>query len=349
MTAIKSVPSARRHGVNTARDVVARYGLLRRVVSGAVVLVIVSIIVFAATQALPSDPAHAVLGRNATPSQLRQVRAALGLNHPVVVQYWNWLTGIVRGHLGTSLQGLSSLNGPGSGANSVSSLLLPRLASSLELLAIVIIIAVPLSICFGCIAAVRRDGPVDSGLNLVAFVLTAAPEFVTGLLLVVFFSTNVMHWLPAVVTFQAGDDPLDNVMEMVLPVMTLVAASSPYLFRMFRGSMIEALESEYVAMARLKGVPERRVILRHALPNALVPMIQASGLILVYLLSGVVVVESIFDYPGIGTLLVSSIGSRDVPTIQATTLVLAAGVVAFNLLTDVLTVFATPKLRTATR
>ncbi|MFT3851255.1 MAG: ABC transporter permease [Ilumatobacteraceae bacterium] len=322
----------------------------RRAVSGVIVLFVVSLVVFGATQALPSDPAHAILGRNATPEQVERVNEALGLDRPVVSQYLGWLSNMVRGDLGNSLLGRTDFGGGSSDdGRSVWSLLGPRLVSSLMLLAVVAAIAIPISLILGSMAAVRRDNLLDASLNGMSIGLGAVPEFVIGMLLTIIFATNVLAWLPAVVTFQAGEAPFEHLSELILPVATLVLATVPYLFRIFRASMIDALESEYVAMARLKGVPERRVVRRHALPNALLPLIQASGLILIYLLGGAVVVESIFNYPGMGTLLIDSVGSRDIPTIQGTTMVIACGVVVFNISCDVLSVVATPRLRTGGR
>jgi len=169
---------------------------------------------------------------------------------------------------------------------------------------------------------------------------------VIAMLLVVVLSTTVLHVLPAVAVIPPGSSPFLHPLEMALPVLTLILAVVPYLYRLVRATMIDVLESEYVAMARLKGVPERTVIWRHAIPNALIPVTQAAAVVLAYLLGGIVVVEFIFGFPGLGTLLTDAVGQRDLPVIQAVTLVIAAGVVLFNLAADLLTVLLTPRLRT---
>jgi peptide/nickel transport system permease protein len=318
-----------------------RYGrhlwILRRVGLGVVVLFAVSVIIFAATQALPGDAARSILGREATPEALAVVRDQLGLNRSVVGQYTDWLGGVLTLDLGESLAG---------GGRPVASTLGPRLVNSLVLLVIVAVIAIPLSILAGAVTAIRRDGVLDRGTLLGSLAVTAMPDFVNGLLLVVLFATTVFHVLPAVASFPPGDLPLAHPKEIALPVATLVLGMSPYLYRLMRASMIDVLESEYIDMARLKGVPERTVMLRHALPNALIPVIQGSAVMLAWLLGGIVVIEFLFAYPGMGSLLTDAVANRDVPIIQAVVLVLATGVVLFNLIADTLTILATPKLRT---
>jgi len=317
-----------------------RYGrhlwIVRRIGLGLVVLFAVSVIIFLATQALPGDAARSILGKEATPEALAQVREQLGLNRSIVAQYTDWLGGVLTLDLGNSL----------AGGRPVAETMGPRLVNSLVLLGVVALIAIPMSILVGAITAIRRDRLLDRGILLGSLAVTALPEFVTGLLLVVVFATTIFNVLPAVATFPPGDLPLQHPRELVLPVATLVLAISPYLYRLMRATMIDVLESEYIDMARLKGVPERTVMLRHAMPNALVPVIQGSALMLAWLLGGIVVVEFLFAYPGLGSLLTGAVANRDVPIIQAVVLVLATGVVVFNLLADTLTVVATPKLRT---
>jgi peptide/nickel transport system permease protein len=317
-----------------------RYGrhswILRRIGLGVVVLFAVSVIVFAATQALPGDAARSILGKEATPAALAQVREQLGLNRSLVSQYTDWLSGMLTLDLGESL----------AGGRPVSSTMGPRLVNSLVLLGVVAVIAIPMSILVGAITAIRRDRLLDRGMLLGSLAVTAMPDFVNGLLLIVLLATTVFHVLPAVASFPPGDLPLMHPKEIALPVATLVLAIGPYLYRLMRATMIDVLESEYIDMARLKGVPERTVMLRHAMPNALIPVIQGSALMLAWLLGGIVVIEFLFAYPGLGSLLADAVANRDVPIIQAVVLVLATGVVLFNLLADTLTIVATPKLRT---
>jgi peptide/nickel transport system permease protein len=323
--------------------------IFRRLAFGVVVLFIVSIVVFGATQALPTDPAQAILGKNATPEALARLREALGLNRSIPAQYADWAGGVVTGDLGHSLAGgrYAEADVGLTQATPVTDLLIPRLQNSLSLLLVAAALSIPFAILLGAITAIRRDGRLDRGVLLGSLGLTALPEFVVGMALAILLATTVWQLLPAVTVIPPGESPFFHPTELALPVITLMIASVPYLYRLVRASMIDVLESDYVAMARLKGMPERTVMMRHALPNALIPAIQASGLILVYLLGGIVVVEFLFRYPGLGSLLTDAITNRDLPVVQAACLVFAAGVVAFNLLADVLTVLVTPKLRTA--
>lgn len=313
--------------------------IVRRLAAGVVVVLLVSVVVFAATQALPADPAEAILGRGATPDRIAALRAELGLERGLVQQYLDWIGGLLGADLGRSL----AANVP------VGELIGDRLVNSLVLLGLAGMISLPLAVLLGALSAVRRDGIADRlGLG-VSLVLTAVPDFVIGMTLVMVFATSVLTILPAVALIPAGSSPLAHPDTLVLPVATLVLAVVPYLYRLVRASMIDVLESDYAQMARMKGMPRGVVMRRHALPNALVPTIQASALVLGYLLSGTILVEYVFRYPGLGSALADAISSRDLPVIQAITLIYAVAVVAFNLLADVLTVLVTPKLRTAGR
>jgi peptide/nickel transport system permease protein len=321
--------------------------VLRRLLFGVVVLFVVTLVIFVATHALPTDPAQAILGKNATPQTLIALRQQLGLDRPVYRQYLSWFTGVLHGDLGNSLTSSGGVSELGTGENRpVTQLLGDRVANSLSLLAVTAAISIPLSLLLGAVTAVRRDRWLDRALLFLSLGLTALPEFVVGMTLVILLATTVLKVLPAVTLIPPGSSPFSYPSQMALPVLTLVFAVVPYLYRQVRASMIDVLESEYVAMARLKGMPERVVNWRHALPNALIPAIQASALIMAYLLGGIVIVEYLFHYPGLGGLLVDSITNRDLPVVEAVVLVFATGVVLFNLLADVATVYVTPKLRT---
>jgi peptide/nickel transport system permease protein len=311
--------------------------VLRRLAAGLLIMVTVSVIVFGATQALPGDAARAVLGSQATPERLAALRAQLGLDRPVPEQYWGWVSGLASGDLGTSL----------ASGTPVGEIVSRRLSRSLVVLALAAAISFALACVLGVLAAARRDRLFDRALLLQSLVLVALPEFVIGMLLVILFATAALQILPAVALIPPDASPLSHPRELVLPVLTLVLAIVPYLFRLIRGAMIDILDSPYVEMARLKGLPERTVLWRHALPNGLVPAIQASAIVLVYLLGGTVIVETLFGYPGLGAAFVDAVAFRDIPLIQALAMLFAAGVVLFNLLADVLTVYVTPRLRTA--
>jgi peptide/nickel transport system permease protein len=309
--------------------------LARRLALGVVILFAVSIIVFLATQALPSNPSQAILGRNATPASVAALNHKLGLDNPLITQYTDWLGRLLRGHFGVSL----------ATGEPVGSLISHRVANSLTLLVFAALIALPLSFFLGTITAVRR-GPFDRGTLLIGVVLSAMPDFVIAITLVILFATVVFTIFPGVALVPPGTSPLDHPNELVLPVMTLVLLNVPYLYRLVRASMIDVLGSEYVAMARLKGMPPRIVIVRHSLRNALLPAIAGAGIVLGWLLGSVVVVENVFQYPGLGSALTDAVHNRDLPVIQAVVLVFAVGIVLFNLIADALTIYLTPKLRT---
>jgi peptide/nickel transport system permease protein len=295
------------------------------------------VVVFLATQVLPSNPAQAILGRGATPQTVAALKHQLGLDRPLVSQYVDWLGGLVSGDFGTSL----ATRVP------VASLVGARIVNSLTLLLLGGLVAIPMAFLLGIVTAVRR-GILDHSLLLGAVVLAAMPDYVIAIALVLVFSTTLLHVLPATSLIPPGTSPFAQPLELVLPVGSLVLLTVPYLYRLLRASMIDVLGSEYVAMARLKGLPPRIVIVRHALRNALLPAIQGAGLVLGWMLGGAVVVETVFQYPGLGSALTDAIQNRDLPVVQAIVLVTAVGIVLFNLAADALTIYLTPKLRTKT-
>jgi peptide/nickel transport system permease protein len=295
-------------------------------------------VVFLAAQALPGDPAQAILGR-ATPEQLAALRAQLNLDQPVGTQYVTWLKGMLTLDPGKSL------------ANDlpVTELLGPRIVNSLILMISAAVISTPIAMLIGTWSALHRDRIFDHGTSLVTLILAALPDFVVGIVLVIFLSTGVMHLLPAVFV-SAGSGPVwGDPVQLILPTLTLVLAVCPPIVRMMRATMLEVLESEYVQQARLKGVPERTVLLRHATPNAIGPVIQVVALQLAWLAGGVVVVEVLFRYPGVGFALVDAVTNRDLPVIQAVSLLIAGLYIAVNLFADLISLATNPKVRTANR
>lgn len=314
--------------------------LIRRILLGILILFLVSIVVFAATQALPGNAAQAILGRQATPARLKALTEQLHLNQSAFAQYWHWLSGIVTGDLGTS----AATSAP------VSKLLSGPLANSTFLVAISAIVAIPLSIALGVWMAVKRDKVADHALSTGTLVLAALPEFVIGIGLALLLATNfVWRALPGVSIIPPGQHAWDVPKVVVLPALTLVLAVTPYISRIMRASMVEVLHSDYVTMARLKGLSNRTVIWRHAVPNAIVPAIQVSALQLAYMAGGVVVVEYVFSYNGVGSQLVTAVTNRDIPTVQALVMIIGALYVVVNLIADLLTIVVTPRLRTAGR
>jgi peptide/nickel transport system permease protein len=310
--------------------------ILRRLLLGILVLILVSVLVFLATQALPGDPARAILGRNANPASLAALRHQLHLDRPVADQYLTWVTGLLHGNLGTSLEAQEP----------VSTLLAPKLVNSAVLVVLAAVLSIPLSIAIGAWAALKREKVFDQAGSNLMLLLAALPEFVVALVLVIVFATTVFHVLPAISTVPPGSRPWNNWVALVLPTITLVIAVAPYVARIMRASMIEVLESDYVEMARLKGLPERTVLIRHALPNALGPVLQVIALNLAYLAGGIIIVEFVFNYSGIGGATAEAVVNHDLPVIQALAILLAAVYVVVNLLADVATILVTPRLRT---
>jgi peptide/nickel transport system permease protein len=309
----------------------------RRLGIGVVTLFLVSVVVFLATEVLPGNAAYAILGHDATPARVRSLEVTLHLNRGLFDQYWVWISGLFTGNPGQSLaSGLP-----------VWSYAEPRIVDSAVLVFVTGVIGTLVGVIAGAIAALRKDGWYDHVTSVIVLAVTSLPEFVVAIALIILLATVVWHVLPAVSLLAPGTYAWSQPELLVLPVATLVIVIVPYILRMMRAAMVEALESDYVEMARLKGVPEWRIVLVHALPNAIAPTIQVIGLNFMYLAGGIVVVEYVFNFPGIGQALVSAVSDRDIPVIQFIVLVLAAFYVVMNIATDVIALLATPRRRIA--
>jgi len=311
--------------------------LFRRSLFGLFTLWVVSLVVFLATQALPGDAAQAILGREATPDRLAALREQLHLGGSLPEQYLSWLGNLLTFNLGTSL----------AGGVPVSVAVAPNLINSSILMICAALIAIPLSIGIGTWSALRKDTAVDHVTGIITLVLASLPEFVVGVLLVLLLATGLFHLFPAVFVLVPGQQVWANPAQLVLPVLTLVLAVSPYIIRIMRATMLEVLDTQYIQQARLKGLPERTVIIRHALPNAIGPVAQVIALQLAWLIGGVVIVEFLFRFPGIGFQLIDAVTNRDLPVVQALTIIIALFYVVVNLFADVITLAANPKVRTA--
>jgi peptide/nickel transport system permease protein len=318
---------------------IARF-LLGRIAVGLVTLLLVSVIVFAATQALPGDAARAILGRNASPDRLALIRKELHLNRSRESQYVSWLSGVLHGNLGLSLTSISS-------DETVTSILGPRIKNSAILIGLAIFFIMPLSVLIGAFSAFKRDRLFDHITSGITLVLVALPDFAIALFLILLLSTSVFHVLPALSVIDPSTSIWAQWRELILPVLTLVIWETPYIARIMRASVIEVLESPYIEAARLKGVGNWGIVWRNALPNAIVPLIQVMAVQIAFLAGSIVVIEFVFDYPGIGQELVMAVTARDIPTIQAIALLIAGVYVVVNFLSDVATVLATPRLRTS--
>jgi len=307
-----------------------------RVAVGAMTLLALSTLIFGATQALPGDAAVQILGTHATAEQIVALRTTLGLDRPVIVQYAAWLTGILHGDFGNSL----------TGGQSVATLIAPHLFASAMLLLFSFTTAVPLALLLGIWSAVKRDQLFDHVCSGALLVFASLPEFVIGIGLVVVFATTLLRLFPPV-SLLSPEDPIgEQLRYLVLPVATLVVASTPYVARMMRASMIEVLDSDYIAMARLNGIDERTIVFNYAIRNAIPASIQVIALTLIYLAGGIVVVEAVFNYPGIGVAFIDAVRYRDLPTVQCLSLMIGAVYVLTNLLADIAVILCTPRLRT---
>jgi peptide/nickel transport system permease protein len=309
--------------------------LVQRVALGLVTLWVVSVVIFAATQVLPGNAAVAILGHSATPAQLHSLEKQLHLDRSVYNQYGTWISGLLSGNPGTSL-----VNG-----TSVWSIVRPAAINSAVLVVLSGLIGSFIGVSLGALMALRKDSFMDQASSVVALAVTALPEFVVAIGLIIVFATVVWPVLPAVSLVPPDSYAWSEPRELVLPVATLVVVIVPYIFRMTRAATIEALASDYVEMARLKGLYSWRVLALHALPNAIAPVVQVLGLSFLYLAGGIVVVEFVFAFPGIGQSLVSAVSNRDVPVIQAIILLLAGFYVFVNIVTDVVALMAAPRRR----
>lgn len=311
--------------------------ITRRTLLGVLTLWLVSVLVFAVTLLLPGDAAKAILGRYATPVRVRALTDQLHLNQPVFLQYWHWLLNAVQGKFGSSF----------AAGEPVLQLLGHRMENSGFLVLVSAVVAIPASFVLAAWSAIRRDRLADHVIGAVTLFFASLPEFIVGIGLAIVFATTVVHVLPPDSLIPPTSAAWDHMSLVVLPAATLVLVTVPYIVRIARASIIEALESEYVEMARLRGLGWWRVLVVHAMRNSLVPAIQVSAIELAWMAGGVVLVESVYSYPGIGTALVDAVGNRDIPVIQAITLAVAAVYVLVNLAADVATILLTPRLRTA--
>jgi peptide/nickel transport system permease protein len=298
------------------------------------VLALVSVIVFVMVELLPGDAATAYLGRIKTPERVAQLRAELGLDRPAPLRYFEWAGNALRGDLGVSLSQKQPVN----------DIVWVRLRNSLLLGVGASLLGLPLAMLTGIIAGLYRDHLPDLALSTVSLFGMSLPEFVVGTLLIFVFSIK-LTLLPAV-TIVDDAAPIGELLPfLLLPMVTLTIGMVGYILRTMRTSIIEVLESDYVRMAQLNGTPAYRVVLLHALPNALLPTINLSAMTIAYLIGNLVVIEAVFNYPGIGTLALIAINKRDLPLLQAIILLLAALYVLLNLLADVLTLLINPRLR----
>ncbi|AMS18073.1 ABC transporter permease [Pseudomonas chlororaphis] len=308
--------------------------IARRMGAAVVTLLIVSMVVFAITAVLPGDAAQQALGQFATPEQVAALRLKLGLDQPGVVRYLHWLLSLLAGDMGTSV----------SNAMPVSELMAGRVPNTLMLAAVTAVVSVPLALTLGIGSAMGRGGRLDSLLSFITLALVAVPEFLVATLAVLVFAVN-LGWLSALSYAGETHSPLQFLRTYALPVMTLCFVIVAQMARMTRAAVIDQLDSPYVEMARLKGVSPVRIVLRHALPNAIGPIANAVALSLSYLLGGVVIVETIFNYPGIASLMVDAVTNRDMALVQACTMLFCTAYLGLVLIADLCAILSNPRLR----
>lgn len=314
--------------------------VIRRVAAGILTLLVASFLIFASIQILPGDVASVVLGKSATPARVEAVRSELHLNDPLPQRYLTFVTDVGTGHFGNSSAALAQGR-----KQSVWSVIRTPLRNSLILAAITIVLFVPLCLVLGTLSALRAGRAADHAISVPALVASAMPEFLVGTLLIVVFFTQ-LNLLPPVAEVGTGETPFTHPDALVLPVLTLLSVSLALGIRLVRASMLDVLQADYVRMARLNGQPERRVVVRYALRNALGPGIQAIAQTMQYLLGGIIITESVFNYPGIGNKLVQAVSLRDVQEIGVIAMILATVYIAINIIADLLVMLAVPKLRT---
>lgn len=308
--------------------------LLRRLLLVFYTLLVVSVLVFAITQVLPADAAVTLLGENATADALAAVRLRLGLNDPVWLQFWHWIAGVAQGNLGVSMRT----------GQPVGPTMLIALSRSLLLavcsIGLMLVVAVPL----GVLAALRRGKAADLGVGLVSYLGVSVPEFVTATVVLVVLADR-LQWLPATGYVPLTENFWEGVRHLVAPVLTVSIVLVAHVSRMVRSETVDVLSSDYVAAARLKGLPGRVVLLRHVLRNALLPVVTVVALDVGYLLGGIIVVEEIFAIPGIGRQLLVAIENRDLPAMQAGALIMAATYAFANFLADLAYAFLDRRIR----
>lgn len=305
-----------------------------RLAVGVLTLLIVSLVVFFLTSLLPGDAVQEQLGQEATPEALAALRAQLGLDLPVHLRYFNWLGGLITGNPGISL-----VNGM-----PVDEMIASRLPNTLKLAAVTTLVSVPLALTIGILSAMYRGSIFDRYSNMLAVFAVSVPEFLIATIAVLIFAVK-LGWLSALSRSVDVESFGELVRIYALPVLTLCCVLTAQMARMTRAAVVDQLSASYVEMAILKGARPIRVVLRHALPNAIGPIANAVALSLSYLLGGVVIVESIFNYPGVATLMVNGVVTRDMPLIQACVMLFSLGFLMLVLLADLCAILSNPRLR----
>ncbi len=315
------------------RAILGRFGI------SLVTLWVVSVLIFIGTNLLPGDVAQIILGQTATPESTAALRAKLGLDKHPIEQYWVWLQNVMMGDLGISKAGL----GAGLGTPIVE-MLGPRVDNTLRLTLIVGAIAIPISLFLGLIAAMHPGTRLDRSITFATLNLISVPDFLVATALVLIFAVS-LGWLPSIVYLRGDETGWVLLKTLAMPILTLVILVSSQIIRMTRATVLNVLSSPYIEMAILKGVPRRRIILRHALFNAVGPIVNVIALNLAWLVGGVVVVEQIFSYPGLAKLMIEAVQMRDMPLVQACAMIFCATYIVLIFIADIASILSNPRLR----
>ena len=314
--------------------------VVRRTVSGLVTLIVVSVLIFVGTSVLPGDVANIILGQMATPESLAALRSKLGLDQPAYLRYFLWLGDILSGDLGISKAG----SGAGTIGTPISEIIAPRVVHTMRLAGIVAVIAIPLSMGLGLLAAMYPGSRLDRTITFTTLGLISVPEFLIATFLVLIVAVY-LGWLPATAYVSGTETGLKLFRALAMPTLTLVIVASSQIMRMTRATVLNVMSSPYIEMAILKGIPRKRIILRHALFNAVGPIVNVIALNLAYLVSGVVIIETIFSYPGLAKLMVDAVRTRDLPLVQACAMIFCAVYIVLIFIADLASILSNPRLR----
>lgn len=308
--------------------------IVNRIGLAVLTLFLVSLVIFTISSLLPGDAAQEVLGQSATPEQVAALRHEMGLDQPAPVRYFNWLQAIIAGDPGQSLVA----NKP------VSEIIAERLPNTLTLAALSALVSVPFAFLIGIASAVARGRKLDRALNILTLSMVALPEFLVATIAVLVFSVKLL-WLPSIALVPQDPTLFEFLRAYAMPVMVLAVGVIAQLARMIRAAIISELDRPYVEMAQLKGVGRNRLIFRHVLPNAVGPIVNAMALSLSYLFGGAIIVETIFSYPGLASLMVNAVTSRDMPLLQACAMIFCAAYLLLVLIADTVAILANPRLK----
>ncbi len=306
----------------------------QRAALGLLTLLAASILIFAGTEILPGDLASAILQNSATPEAVAEIRQELGLNRPAPLRYVEWLGNAARGDFGHSL----------ASKRDVIEEITPRLKNTVFLASYAAIIAVPLAVVLGLMAAIWQGSFYDRAVNFVTLLTISVPEYLVGYLLVKYLSVR-LGWFPSLANVSPDTSLGERFVLTFLPMLTLVLVVVAHMMRMTRASVLAIMSSPYIEMAFLKGLPKWHVVVRHAFPNALAPIINVIALNLAYLIVGVVIVEAVFVYPGLGQLMVDAVSKHDLPVVQACGLIFAGAFIVLNMTADIFAILSNPRLR----